>query len=299
MSIDYSNRFSTAEKHKSEFVQLAYFVRRFLFLLMICCLFLSSCQYTNRNYISNDLTLSNFINKTSIYLLGRKAYATEMKNAESFFAKEKFTTKGREKYLLLISESDEYKLYLFQLARNDLMNFIFNPDSTQIQNTIDVWTRMYPNDYGAKEIRRLKKLQTIQKDLLSGQLDNIGLHKRLVHNSYYDFINMGTDNFVVSMYNNFFDRPPTKYELQEGKKMVDNSDAVFLGMRGKSKEDFVALFFESFSYYEGQVRMLYKRYYFCEPAPEYLAELTLTYYKDRDLRKLQSKLLSADKFVSQ
>jgi hypothetical protein len=266
---------------------------------MICLLLSPSCKNGSGNAQADGLVISNFVNRAHIYLFGRKAYVTEIDRAKSFFHQRNFDDYNREKYLLQISKSDEYKLYLFQLARNDLMNFIFNPDSAQIQNTIDVWARMYPNEYGAKEIARLKKLQTISKDLLNNQLDNIGLQKRLVHNSYYDFINMGTENFVISMYNNFFDRPPTKHELDKGKRMVDGGLSTFLGNYGNSKEDFVALFFESFSYYEGQVRMLYKRYYFCEPAPEYLAELTLTYYKERDLRQLQSKLLSADKFVSQ
>ena len=266
--------------------------RHVFFQCLVCTLAVSSCQNASTDVASAQLAISNFINKSCIYLLGRKPYEAEMQQAQSFFAKNGFTQTSREKYLLNITLSDEYKLYLFQLARNDLMNFIFNPDSLQIQNTIDVWTKMYPNDYGRKEIARLKKLQTISADLLNGSLDNIGMQKRLIHNSYYDFINMGTENFVISMYNNFFDRPPTKYELGLGKMMVDSSESSFMGNKGHCKEDFVALFFESYPYYEGQVRTLYKRYFFSEPPPEYLAALTLEYYKSRDLRKLQALLLS-------
>lgn len=267
-----------------------------LVLCFVCSLGLVSCQNSGNN--TDDLVLTNFINKSSIYLFGRKPYAKEVNEARAFFRQEGFNQPGREAYLLKVSASNEYKLYLFQLARNDLMNFIFNPDTAEIQNTINVWTKMYPNEYGRKEIARLEKLKTISDDLLSGKLDNIGLQKRLVHNSYYDFINMGTENFVISMYNNFLDRSPTKYELAQGKMMVDSADAVFLGVHGHSKEDFIALFFDSYPYFEGQVRMLYKRYYFAEPAPEYLAALTLEYYRSRDLRKLQAKLLSRDEFIA-
>jgi len=266
-----------------------------------CVFFLllfSGCQNSSTSNADDELIRSNFINKASIYLLGRKPYSAEIQEARSFFEKNGFTQTARERYILKVSASNEYKLYLYQLARNDLMNFIFNPDTTEIQNTIDVWTRMYPNDYGQREIARLNKLKTISGDLLDGKLDNIGLQKRLVHNSYYDFINMGTENFVVSIYNNFLDRPPTRYELAQGKLMVDSSDALFLGTHGHSKEDFVVLFFESYPYFEGQVRMLYKRYYFSEPPPEYLAALTLEYYKSRDLRRLQAELLSRDEFIS-
>ena len=260
--------------------------------------FLLSCQNPGIHHSPDDLVLSNFLNKSYIYEFGRKPYANELKDASSFFEKNRFTQSSREEYLMKVSASNEYKLYLYQLARNDLMNFIFNPDTGEIQNTINVWTRMYPNEYGRREIARLKKLKTISPDLLSGSLDNIGLQKRLVHNSYYDFINMGTENFVISIYNNFLDRSPTKYELTQDKMMVDSSDAVFLGVHGHSKEDFVALFFESYPYYEGQVRMLYKRYYFSEPSPEYLAYLTLEYYKKRDFRRLEAELLSLEKLIT-
>jgi hypothetical protein len=60
----------------------------------------------------------------------------------------------------------------------------------------------------------------------------------------------------------------------------------------------VALFFGSYPYYEGQARMLYKRYYFHEPPPEYLEHLTLEYFKNRDLAKLQAELLSRDELLT-
>ena len=265
---------------------------------MAFILSLYSCQGPSADNASDGLVLSNFLNKAYIYQFGRKPYANEVKDARSFFATKGFTQPCREEYLMKISACDEYKLYLYQLGRNDLMNFIYNPDTAEIQNTINVWTKMYPNEYGRKEIARLQKLKTISQDLLNNSLDNIGLQKRLVHNSYYDFINMGTENFVISMYNNLLDRPPTKYELAQGKMMVDSSDAVFVGIHGHSKEDFVALFFDSYPYYEGQVRMLYKRYYFSEPPAEYLAHLTLEYYKKKDFRKLQAELLSLDKLIT-
>jgi len=288
--------FSLPARESSD-VKSKNFIHIFL-LCLISCLSFSACENRSGRYAADDLVLSHFVNKSFIFLLGRKPYDKEMEQARSFFEKNGFTQSSRRAYLLKVSTSDEYKLYLYQLARNDLMNFIFNPDSAEIQTTIDYWAKTAPNEKGRKEVARLKKLQTISADLLNGRLDNIGLQKRLVHNSYYDFINMGTENFVVSMYNTFLDRPPTKYELMQGKKMVDSSDAIFLGFHGHSKEDFIALFFDSYPYYEGQARILYKRYYFCEPKAEYLAYLTLEYYRSRDYRKLQVEMLSADEFIT-
>ena len=277
--------------------RLGFYIQLLLLSFFTVSIF-SSCEFFNPHNIPDELTQTNFVNKSSIYLLGRKPYYEELRKAKQFFSENGFTQSSREEYLLKISASEEYKLYMYQLARNDLMNFIFNPDSTEIQNTINVWTDMHPDEYGRKEIIRLKKLQTIPRDLLKNNLDNISLHKRLINNSYYDFINMGTENFVISMYNNFLDRSPTNYELIQGKLMVDSSRAFFLGLQGDSKEDFISLFFESFPYYEGQVRMLYKRYYFSEPSAEFLTKYTLEYSKQKDLRKIQAKLLSMDAFIS-
>lgn len=270
-----------------------------LFFLSCLSLFgLYACQSSISNLPPDDLTMNQFLNKSSIYLVGRKPYAKEIQEAKWFFSERGFSQTSREQYIMKLSQTKEYKLYLYQLGRNDLMNFIFNPDTLEIQNTINVWTKLHPDEYGKKEIARLKKLLTIPQDLLNDSLNNIGLHKRLVNNSYYDFINMGTENFVISMYHNFLDRPPTKYELTQGKLMVDGSEAFFGGKKGHSKEDFIDMFFDSYLYYEGQVRMLYKRYYYAEPPAELLSAFTLEYHKTKDLRSIQAKLLSKDLFIS-
>ena len=273
-------------------------MNRLLFISSLSLFSLSACQPSASKLPADDLTMTQFLNKSSIYLLGRKPYAKEIEEAKWFFSESGFSQTSREQYILKLSGTNEYKLYLYQLGRNDLMNFIFNPDTLEIQNTINVWTKLHPDEYGRNEIVRLRRLLTIPQDLLSDSLNNIGLHKRLVNNSYYDFINMGTENFVISMYHNFLDRPPTKYELTQGKLMVDGSDALFCGKHGRSKEDFIDMFFDSQLYYEGQVRMLYKRYYYAEPPAEFLSALTLEYHKTKDLRKIQAKLLSKDLFIS-
>ncbi len=185
----------------------------------------------------------------------------------------------------------EYRQNQYLIARNDLMNFIFDPDSAEIEKTIKVWEQAEVNEKGRKEIIRLKGLQAIPRDLGDGSLDNIGLHKRLVHNSYYDFINMGTENFVVSMYHNFLDRNPTTYELEQGKKMVNGNPAVLDFRQGSGKEDFINLFFDSYAYFEGQVKKVFLRLLFREPVPGESVYFTLEFKKTKNYELLQKQVL--------
>lgn len=128
-------------------------------------------------------------------------------------------------------------------------------------------------------------------------MDEIGLHRRLSYNSYYDFVNMGTENFVVSMFQNFFLRYPTLSELERGKKMVDGKPAVLLGKKGSSKSDFVDILFKSTDYFEGQVRKLFLRSLFREPTSEEMVFYTRSLKASRDLKALKKQVYSLDEYV--
>ena len=64
----------------------------------------------------------------------------------------------------------------------------------------------------------------------------------LVHSvspEIYDEINMGTENFVVSIFQNFFHRYPTAAELYSASNMVDGNQSTIFNTNGSSKKDFI------------------------------------------------------------
>ena len=63
------------------------------------------------------------------------------------------------------------------------------------------------------------------------------------------------------------------------------------------KESFIELFTESNEYYEGQVRELYLRYLFRDPAAAEMAPLANQYMEGASFKLIQQQILSSDEYV--
>jgi hypothetical protein len=112
----------------------------------------------------------------------------------------------------------------------------------------------------------LKELRDVQDDLSAGQISLSDAHKRFFNNKFYNDINMGPDNYVISTFNYLFYRNPTKYELEQGKKMINGQEGALFFKSGGSKDDYLDILFASVAYQEGQVRYWYSALLNREPS---------------------------------
>ena len=166
-----------------------------------------------------------------------------------------------------------------------LNDYLDDPINAQFENLI------------LAEIARLEELINTPQDVAAGNLSMAQLHKRLVNNLFYDELNMGSFNLVVSLYNHFLFRDPTESETQDGITMVDGLTSVVFYTSGSTKDEFIDIFFTSNDYYEGTVRELFYRYLFREPTTEELNYHTVNYKASDDFQELQKAILSLDEFV--
>jgi hypothetical protein len=108
---------------------------------------------------------------------------------------------------------------------------------------------------------------------------------------------MGTENFVVSTYQNFLFRYPSDAELAAGKTMVDGNTAVVFLELGQTKTDYVNIFFDSNDFYEGQVRLMFNRFLFREPTSAETAFYADIYKTNGNFTELQSAVFSMDEYA--
>jgi len=269
--------------------------------------FLLACEITAPDLIRlesipadtelSETSYSSYVNKLYISLLGHKPSQVELKTAINQLKGDKLHITERRRLIERLQSTSQYYAYQYKTAEFRILNFIFNPDPKHIQTTIDIWQKLPESKENQAEIDRLKKLKTIEDDLRNGSLELIGLHKLLAFNSYYDFINMGSENFVVSLFQNFLFRYPTQVELSMGEKMVDRQPSWLFLKSGSSKSDFVSIFFQSTAYFEGLVIDLVKRYLYRPPSSEELAYYTRILANDGDFKTIQMKILSLDEFA--
>lgn len=248
-----------------------------------------------------NVTISNYVNRVYVSVLGREATSSEKTTGFDLLRQNNLSMDSRIQFLDQVFASSEYRPHLYDFARTELLN---NLDTSAITEYLaiyhflrsDITYQIYWDiiDY---EIERLDSLQRVPDDLVNNRIDITYLHRRCVNNYFYDQINMGTENFVVSCFQHFLDRYPGTYELSEGKKMVDGTPAILFLESGQSKDDFISIFFSSQDYFEGLAINLYKRYLLRSPTSIEMGNAAQAFAVSHNYIEMQEAILSTNEYI--
>jgi hypothetical protein len=283
-------------------------VKKLLFLFSV--LIISSCTkiedvIVGDNTLPPDNTIENttietYIHKLYISTIGREPIEIEFTSDFTTLREADISQESREIVIDGILNKDEYTGNLFKLESEHLL---LGLDTADINLNIHVLTGLRDMAQGLEllyfedALERMLKLQEVLPGLGDGTISNMEMHKRMVNNNMYDEINMGTENFVISMFQSFMQRYPTTSELENGKLMVnDNNSSVFF-IPGNGKEDFINIFIESDEYFTGQTNILFNRYLFRDPTSEESINYSLDYINSQDYKLLQRRILSTNEFI--
>lgn len=281
-----------------------------LIFLLLAVLFVA-CEKTEEEVIDGNLAppdttiehvvFENYVNKLYISLLGRKASSEEHETGLALLQENDLAVSARKELVATIQSDELYPVREYEIARATLLNSIDTLEIRNWINIIDQQLMMVANEEDSLSLiaarEKVEPLLTIPEDLRAGDITMIQMHKYCVDNFLYDEINMGTENFIVSMFQSFLYRYPSTVELEEATKVVDGIQGVVFYEIGESKQDFIDIFMASNNYYEGQVRDLYERYLFREPTPEEASDLANQYKNEGSFRAIQSEILTSDEYV--
>lgn len=285
-------------------------MKRFLLYVLIST-FIYSCTKTEDiiikdNVPPDDETVDSsvsqiYVNKAYINILGREPLSAEKSAGVAMLRADNFSLASRKTFIQSILAKPEYNRGLFNTAR---IEFLQNTDSTEVAVQIYIFQQLLAQPQYAPfydvlnaEVARLQALQSTVIDMDAGILDFRGMLKRCVSNYFYDQINMGTENFVVSTFQNFFFRYPTASELTSGKAMVDGISTTLFLQIGQSKANYIDIFFDTDDYYEGQVRYIFKKYLFREPTSAEINLYAGVYKSTGSYKKLQEEFFSLDEYA--
>jgi hypothetical protein len=253
------------------------------------------------DYTVDRVIKENYINKLYISMLGREPNTDEFNSARDLLGDE-VTQESREILVENVQAKEEYYDNMFNIIRQDLINGV---DTNQIrEDYIDGFEEALENSDDPFEIQEIEEglvklylLYNSTDDLKANTATITEIQGRCVNNFIYDEINMGSFNYVVSIYQNFLHRYPTEYEIENGVKMLDDEQAVCFGGNGNSKSDFNTLFFNHDGYYEGQVINIYNRILFRNPSSSESYELTTLFKSNKDYKELQKRILITDEYL--
>lgn len=283
-----------------------------LLLALLTVLVLSSCGKDQEivpidgNVAPPDYTVptvvkESYVNRVYISLLGRKPDDGEFQTGLAQLNQNNMSVTNRETFLDDVIDNYDYHYNLFDVNRINLINAA---DTSEMKEFIAVFNLLlmdpqYQPLYPViqAEIDKMQLVLDIPDGLANGSLDLPGAHRRFVNNNIYDEINMGTQNFVQSCFENLLFRYPTAAELTSASTMVDGFSANVFLQSGRNKDDFLTIFFSSNDYYEGQVRDVYQRFLFRDPDSVEMDELTQSYKNSGDYEALIKTVLSSDEYA--
>ncbi len=280
-----------------------------LLLLFSFLIFISSCSDEEvipdnaapPDQTIENVTISNYVNRVYVSVLGREASESEKSTGYNLLRQNNLSNASRSQFLDQVFSSGSYLPHLYDFARTELLN---NLDTAEITFYLSIFN-LYLTDTTYQlywstfiyEIERLDSLQRVPSDLVNNLLDISHLHKRCANNYFYDQINMGTENFVISCFQHFLNRYPTANELSEGKKMVDGAPSILFLESGQNKTDFVNIFFASRDYQEGLAINLYNRYLLRNPTSIEMGNAVQAFSTSHDYVQMQKDILSTNEYI--
>jgi hypothetical protein len=252
-------------------------------------------------YVSPILK-ENYVNRLYITLLGRKADSLEFNAGLALLGSGAVSQASRATLIDQIMAQPDYRLNLFDIAVKEILE---DADTASMRNDRDRYASYlgdsaYIDNWATYQLwtDQLTLLLEAPDDLLAGTISQNELNARCAFNPFYDEINMGTENFVVSLYQHFLFRYPSVSELENASTMVDGSESVAFLVAGRTKADFVQIFFHSNDYYEGRVRDLFLKYLLREPSTTETYTLATQFSDDQDYGKLQKTILASVEYFT-
>ena len=281
-----------------------------LYFIIILALF-SACKKYETDTISgnapppdptiNNVTVENYVNKVYISVLGGKPDSLELNSGTTILKKNNLSTANRTQFLDTVFKHPEYYDHLYNTVLTDLLN---NLDTNEIINDIGIFQSLLLDSayiLSWNEIRyeivRLDSMRTIPNELKSGAINTTEMQKRCINNYFYDQINMGAANFVISSFLHFLNRAPTTNELTQGENMVNGTPGTLFIQVGQSKPDYLIIFFSSLNYFEGEAVLLYNKYLFRNPTSVEMSNAATKSQSTLDYIQMQKDILSTNEYI--
>ncbi|MBC8511300.1 MAG: hypothetical protein H8D33_06530, partial [Cryomorphaceae bacterium] len=252
------------------------------------------------DYTIENTTIDNYINKLYISTIGREPTASEFDANFETLREANLSQQSREQVIADILNKEDYSNNLFKLESANILSGV---DTNMINERVYIYQFLlttasgFDSIYIEYELGRMLQFQDALPELNAGVITNTELYKRMVNNNFFDEINMGTENFVIAMFQHFLLRYPTQAEVENASDMVNDGNATIFFETGNGKDDFINIFFASDEYYTGQTNILFNRYLFRNPTSEESVNYSLDYINTGDYKLLQKRVLSTNEFI--
>ena len=248
--------------------------------------------------------VENYVNKLYIDLIGEEPLDSILTQNVDYLRTNELSSKAKDSVINKIIYSIPYYNRLYDLEKSEMLEGI---DSVSIATQIYIYNlqmQMFEDSgetqlaqYIQSEIYKLEDLQEAGRDFHNSSINLNTFYQRLINNSVYDEINMGSENFVKSCFENLLHRFPTTAELNAGIEMLDGNPSALFLEEGNSKGDFINIITSTSPFYEGLVIDAYQRFLLREPTSSEAFSETDSLESSEDLQFLHKIILKKEEYA--
>ena len=251
-------------------------------LLFLSVLLMGSCKKqtitTHENLVVGGNTPPNYdgvsttqikiyVNKMYVDLLGIQPNDSILTVQAAYLKNSGLSLESRDTVIDIILTKDEYYERLFSTLSSKMLEGASRFDINQEITTYDfIAQQLYLTgdtlDAQTVELVRDQLIFLNQSDSLykNGNITLNEFYAAFCTNVIYDEINMGSLNFAIACFENYFSRQPTSSESTNSVGMIDGQSISLLGDDGNSKLDFITIVTTSDEFYQGIVIDNYRTY---------------------------------------
>jgi len=251
-----------------------------------------------------QLQVQHYVNKLHIDLIGEKPDSAALSHWTQHLFDNNLHVDARSDIVNDLMGNYKYYKRLTEATAIRIMN---GSDSAYLAEQIYVYQLQQVIDSAAGnklevqiiqiEIDKLEDLLNVTPDYRSGAISVNEFYRRFLYNAIYDEINMGSENFVKSVFENLFFRPATAQELLYGVDMVDGVPSQLFLQDGNNKWDFLVIATTSHEFYQGLVIEFYQNYFARNPSSGEMAGYAQELQASLDLQDFQRKLLISREYA--
>lgn len=211
---------------------------------------------------------------------------------------------SREVVISNILKNQAYHDRLFQINVDLLLNGMGYDEIVGVQQEYSFVRDFYYQQgdtflgqFIGYEVEKLDLLLEVLGDYRDGKITLNEYFRRMSFNLIYDEINMGSENFVISCFENLFKRYPTENEKNNGVQMVDGVSVQILRSEGRTKVDFLNIITEDPEFYQGRVLDAFSTLLLRDPSSLELAKLTSDYIAHGNYGLMQTEIIKSDEYA--
>lgn len=248
--------------------------------------------------------VENYVSKLNIDLVGLKPEEIKKEEDVVFLESENLSESARETVIEEILNLDAYHDRLFQVISNLLLNGMGYDEVEAVQTEYEFVRDFvyqsgdtFTGQFFDNELNKLQLVLDAPAEYKNGTITLNEYFKRMCYNLIYDEINMGSENFVISCFENFFKRNPTVDELSLGVKMVDGDPTKLLLGEGRNKTEFLDIMVFNTEFYQGRVLDAFRTLLLREPTSGELQTITNDFQSADDYRLVQITIAKTDEYA--